>query len=104
MNRASSRRIPAHDRESDYTGPVWQRSRSAPLLLSPDPEVVDRTDRRQFTASYKLRILDAVDACKPGEQDALLRREALYSALRASADATYGATMTMALKSSRRTI
>ena len=50
-----------------------------PHLPSPDPEVVERAHRRQFTASYKLRILDAVDACKPGEQGALLRREALYS-------------------------
>src|SRR3972149_659190 len=54
---------------------------------SPDPEVVERAHRRQFTASYKLRILeepDALrgppgDACKPGAVGALLRREALYS-------------------------
>lgn len=50
-----------------------------PHLSSPDPEVVGRAHRRQFTASYKLRILDEADACKPGEQGALLRREALYS-------------------------
>ena len=50
-----------------------------PHLRSPDPEVIERAHRRQFTASYKLRILDAADACKPGEQGALLRREALYS-------------------------
>ena len=46
---------------------------------SPNPEVVERAHRRQFTASYKLRILDEADACKPGERGALLRREALYS-------------------------
>ncbi|WP_309672002.1 hypothetical protein [Gemmatimonas sp.] len=36
--------------------------------------------RRQFTATYKLQILAAADACtKPGELGALLRREGLYS-------------------------
>ena len=46
----------------------------------PDPEVVARPKRRQFTAEYKLRILREVDACKePGEIGALLRREGLYS-------------------------
>jgi transposase-like protein len=51
----------------------------APQLPSPDPEVVERAHRRQFTASYKLRILEEADACKPGAVGALLRREALYS-------------------------
>lgn len=47
----------------------------------PDPEVLVRAQRRRFTASYKLRILQAVDACKdqPGAVGALLRREGLYS-------------------------
>ena len=36
--------------------------------------------RRQFSASYKLRILDEVDACTtPGGIGAVLRREGLYS-------------------------
>ncbi len=50
-----------------------------PHLPSPDPEVVERAHRRQFPASYKLRILEEADACKPGAVGALLRREALYS-------------------------
>ncbi len=50
-----------------------------PHLPSPDPEVVGRARRRQFTISYKLRILDEADACKSGELGALLRREARYS-------------------------
>jgi transposase-like protein len=46
----------------------------------PDPEVVPRPKRRQFTAEYKLRILKEADGCtKPGEIGALLRREGLYS-------------------------
>jgi transposase-like protein len=46
----------------------------------PDPEVVARPKRRQFTVEYKLRILKEADACKePGEIGALLRREGLYS-------------------------
>ena len=47
---------------------------------APDPEVVPRATRRRFGAAYKVRILEAVDACtKPGEVGALLRREGLYS-------------------------
>ncbi len=43
-------------------------------------EVVARPDRRRFTAEYKRRILQEVDACRqPGEVAALLRREGLYS-------------------------
>ena len=46
----------------------------------PDPEVVPRATRRRFGAAYKLRIVEAADACtKPGEVGALLRREGLYS-------------------------
>src|SRR6266571_6211371 len=47
---------------------------------SPDPEVVERARRRQFTASYKLRILEEADQCAvPGQLGQLLRREGLYS-------------------------
>jgi transposase len=46
----------------------------------PDPEVVPRAKRRQFSAAYKLRILQEVDGCnQPGQIGALLRREGLYS-------------------------
>ena len=51
-----------------------------PPLVPPDPEVPERARRRQFTASYKLRILEEADACQvPGQLGALLRREGLYS-------------------------
>jgi transposase len=46
----------------------------------PDPEVVPRAKRRRFSAEYKLRILEEVDACsEPGQIGTLLRREGLYS-------------------------
>jgi transposase len=50
------------------------------LPTPPDPEVVERPHRRQFTAAYKLQILDEADGCRmPGQVGALLRREGLYS-------------------------
>lgn len=45
-------------------------------------EVVSKAERRQYTAEYKLRILQETEACsKPGEIGAILRREGLYSQL-----------------------
>jgi transposase len=46
----------------------------------PDPEVLERARRRQFTATYKLRILEEADRCVEfGQLGILLRREGLYS-------------------------
>jgi transposase len=46
----------------------------------PDPEVVVRAQRRQFTADYKKRVLAEADSARePGAIGALLRREGLYS-------------------------
>ena len=57
-----------------------ERGSSGPAAGVPDPEVVSRPKRRQFTAEYKLRILKEADGCKgSGEIGALLRREGLYS-------------------------
>ena len=43
-------------------------------------EVTEKAKRRQYSAAYKLKILQEADACtKPGEVGALLRREGLYS-------------------------
>ena len=45
-----------------------------------DPEVLERPQRRRFTAKYKLQVLQQADACtEPGEIGALLPREGLYS-------------------------
>ena len=47
---------------------------------TPDPEVVAKPKRRQFTAEYRLRIMEEADRCtQPGEVGRLLRREGLYS-------------------------
>jgi len=46
----------------------------------PDPEVVEKAKRRQFSPEYKLRVLREADACRgEGQIGALLRREGLYS-------------------------
>jgi len=45
-----------------------------------DPEVVAKAKRRQFSAGYKLRILEEAESCaERGQLGALLRREGLYS-------------------------
>ena len=45
---------------------------------APDPEVVAKPTRRQFTAAYKLRILEETDGCsEPGEVGPIVRREGL---------------------------
>ncbi len=46
----------------------------------PDPEIPEKAKRRQFSAKYKLDILDEYDrTTEPGAKGALLRREGLYS-------------------------
>ena len=45
-----------------------------------DPEVLEKPVRRQFTAAYKLEMVEAADRCSElGQIGALLRREGLYS-------------------------
>lgn len=49
-------------------------------VTRPDPEVVERPQRRRFSAAYRASIVRQADACtKKGELGALLRREGLYS-------------------------
>jgi len=45
----------------------------------PATEVSARPTRRRFTAEYKLRVLEELDAAGRGEIGAILRREGLYS-------------------------
>jgi transposase len=48
--------------------------------VGPDPEVIERPQRRRFTAEYKVAIVREADAAKDsGAVGALLRREGLYS-------------------------
>ena len=63
---------------------VEERSDEAPRAgrarPGPDPEVVAKPKRRQFSAQYRLRILEEVERCtRRGEVGRLLRREGLYS-------------------------
>ncbi|WP_390883521.1 IS3 family transposase [Kovacikia minuta] len=44
-----------------------------------NPEVVEKAQRRIYTAEYKLRILQETDSCSEGQIGAILRREGLYS-------------------------
>jgi len=47
----------------------------------PNPEVVPKAQRRNFTANYKSWVLEEADKCREttGQIGALLRREGLYS-------------------------
>lgn len=46
----------------------------------PDPEVPEKPVRRQFTADYKLRLINECDRAQElGQVGAILRREGLYS-------------------------
>ena len=65
---------------------VEERSDDAPGAgapaggVVPDAEVLAKPTRRQFTAEYRLRILEEADRCAGhGEVGRLLRREGLYS-------------------------
>jgi transposase len=50
------------------------------VSTAPDPEVRAVAKRRQFTAAYKLSVLEEADrGSSPGAIGALLRREGLYS-------------------------
>ena len=61
-------------------GPGSGAPPSVPFVVVADSEVPERAKRRRYSAEYKLRILEAVEACeKPGEVGALLRREGIYS-------------------------
>jgi transposase len=41
------------------------------------PEVLEKPERRQFSAAYKLKILQETDSCEVGQIGAILRREGL---------------------------
>lgn len=52
----------------------------AAAVVVPDPEVRAVAKRRQFSAAYKLSVLEEADRCAgSGAIGALLRREGLYS-------------------------
>jgi transposase len=51
----------------------------APVPGLPNPEVLEKPQRRVYSAEYKLRILQETDHCSEGQVGAILRREGLYS-------------------------
>lgn len=53
--------------------------KTSPALVTPDPEIRPKAVRTQWSARERLRILEAADACPPGEIGALLCREGIYS-------------------------
>jgi len=63
------------------TMPTLLMQRAHDEVMADDgPTLPDRPRRRTFTAEYKLRIVEAYDACVgDGDKGALLRREGLYS-------------------------
>ncbi len=48
-------------------------------LMDSEPTLPERSQRRRFTAAYKLAIVEKYDALSHGDKGALLRREGLYS-------------------------
>ena len=61
-------------------GRRWETRAGRFLVLHAAAAVVAKPKRRQFTAQYRLRILEEADRCtQPGEVGRLLRREGLYS-------------------------
>ena len=68
------------DSRSESTRSEGNPERASPMNES--NEVFERPQRRKFTAEYKARILQEVEACtRPGEVGAILRREGLYTSL-----------------------
>ena len=64
-------------REEAHAG---QAGASSPALAMPEPEVRALPKRRQFSAAYKLSVLEEADRANDfGAIGALLRREGLYS-------------------------
>ena len=65
--------------EEERSDEAPNRGGAAPNT-TPDPEVLAKPTRRQFTSEYRLRIVEEADRCtEPGEVGRLLRREGLYS-------------------------
>ena len=58
LNEVGARALGVEER-SDET----PRARASGARPAPDPEVVAKPKRRQFTAEYRLRILEEADLC-----------------------------------------
>jgi len=69
----------AGERSETGVAEVEPTRATRPTPVRPDPEVPAKAQRRTFTATYKLRILEEADESGPGGVGAILRREGLYS-------------------------
>ena len=79
LNEVSVPALGAEERSDD--APRAGRARP-----TPDPEVVAKPKRRQFTAEYRLRILEEADRCtQPGEVGRLLHRPSGFQRISACA-------------------
>jgi transposase len=83
MDNAKNKRLLATERgEPERSGgePNGVANNPAAAAPPPDPEVSAKPTRRQFTATYKVGIVEEAKRCSgPGDIGALLRREGLYS-------------------------
>lgn len=59
---------------------MFQGSKEISRYQDPNPEVLPRAKRRQFSTAFKKHFLEEYNACtEPGEKGALLRKEGIYS-------------------------
>ena len=71
--------VTARGLEMRGDGGVVSPSTDVVVDLKPDPEVLEKPERRRFTTAYKIRILEEADRCtEAGQIGALMRREGLY--------------------------
>ena len=71
---------PGAERSEAERSEVKRSAAPGEATTAPDPEVVAKAQRRQFSADYKKRIrAEAEAAQQPGAIGAMLRREGLYS-------------------------
>jgi len=80
VNFVDSRSSEVERSGAECDGESTKSPKSLVRMSTPDTEVASKNRRRQFSASYKAKIVREADACKGiGEVGVLLRREGLYS-------------------------
>ena len=71
--------VTARGLETKGDGGVVSPSTDVVVDSRPDPEVLEKPERRTFTTAYKIKILEEADRCtESGQVGALMRREGLY--------------------------
>lgn len=71
--------VTARGLEMRGDGGVVSPSTDVMVDFRPDPEVLEKPERRTFTTAYKIKILEEADRCtESGQVGALMRREGLY--------------------------